>query len=97
MVRNRLIRLGLIAAFGGAIGCATSRGPDLKTPMPEQYNLPPADDARFSQPVDFPKEVLNQEPVKAPSPTGKPGNGGPGGGGMMPAGGMGRGPTPGGF
>jgi hypothetical protein len=95
MRRKWLGGLGLALAFGGAVGCATTRGPDLKTPMPEQYNLPPADDARFSQPVSFPKEVLNQEPIKAPSPTGKPG-GGPGGG-LTPAGGMGRGPTPGGF
>jgi hypothetical protein len=94
MVRHWLGRFGLLAAFGGAFGCATTRGPDLKTPMPEQYRLPPSDDPRFSQPVNFPKDVLNQEPVKAPSPT-KPA-GGPGGG-LSSAGGMGRGATPGGF
>ena len=89
----RLIGLG--AAFGGAIGCATTRGPDLKTPVPEQYNLPPADDSRFTQPASYPKDVLNQEPIKPASPS-KVG-GGPGGG-LTPAGGMGgRGTTPGGF
>jgi hypothetical protein len=55
--------------------------------MPEQYVLPPADDARFSQPVSYPKETLNQEPVKpaaggklpSQQPTIAPSPAGPGG------------------
>ncbi|HEY1377603.1 MAG TPA: hypothetical protein VGF55_12460 [Gemmataceae bacterium] len=84
---------GLAVVLGGALGCSTSRGLDLRTPMPEQYALPPADDARFSQPVSYPKEVLNQEPVKA-TPQGKLPSQQPA---IAPSGGMGRGMTPGGF
>jgi len=93
MRTNWLTGAGLAAVLGGALGCSTSGGPNLRTPVPEQYALPPADDARFSQPVSYPKEVLNQEPIKAPSasklPSQQPS--------IAPSGGMGRGMTPGGF
>ena len=70
-MRARHIRkLATAALFGGLAGCG-STGPNLKTPVPEQFNLPPADDARFSQPVSYPKETLNQEPVKPASTQGK--------------------------
>jgi hypothetical protein len=95
MGRRWLRLIGLATALGG--GCTTSHGPNLKTPMPEQYTLPPTDDSRFAEPVSYPKDVLNQEPIKPASPS-KVG-GGPGGG-LTPAGGMagaGRGMTPGGF
>ena len=85
--------VGLAAVFAGVVGCASSGGPNVRTPMPEQYTLPPADDSRFTQPVSYPKEVLNQEPIKPASPGKQPGQQGP----IMPAGGMGRGMTPGGF
>jgi hypothetical protein len=93
MRRNWLRGFGLAVTFGGALGCATtSKTPNLKTPTPEQYSLPPADDSRFSQPVSYPKEVLNQEPVKPTAPGKLPSQQGP----IAPAG-MGRGMTPGGF
>ena len=53
----------ILAAFAGSCGCATPRGPNLLTPVPEQYNLPP-DDARFTQPASYPKDVLNQDPIR---------------------------------
>jgi hypothetical protein len=86
--------MAVLATFGAALGCATNRGPDLRTPMPEQYTLPPADDSRFTQPVSYPKDVLNQDPIK-PASAGKL----PSQQGQMPgAGGMGgRGGAPGGF
>jgi hypothetical protein len=56
--------LKTVALAGGLVGCATSSAPRLRTPMPEQYVLPPTDDARFSQPISYPKETLNQEPIK---------------------------------
>jgi hypothetical protein len=84
--------LGCAAVICGALGCATSRGPDLKTPIPEQYSLPPADDSRFTQPVSYPKDVLNQDTIK-PAAGGKlPSQQAP----MPSPGGMGRG-APGGF
>jgi hypothetical protein len=84
-----------MAALCGALGCASSKGPNLRTPVPEQYALPPADDARFSQPISYPKDVLNQEPIKAPGPGKLPSQQGP----IAPGGatGTGRGATPGGF
>jgi len=85
-MRTTWVRGLTVALFGGLAGCASS-GPSVKTPMPEQYVLPPADDARFSQPVAYPRETLNQEPAKPTAP-GKlpsqqapiaPTGGGPGG------------------
>jgi hypothetical protein len=99
MRQGWLRKLGLSTVFGSALGCATSKGPNLLTPVPEQYNLPPEEDARFTQPVSYPKDVLNQDPIKQasgklPSQQG-PMGGGPGAGGGGSTGG--RGMTPGGF
>jgi hypothetical protein len=91
---RRLSELGLAAAFVGALGCTTPKGPNLLTPVPEQYNVPPADDARYTQPVSYPKDVLNQEPIKAAAAGKLPSQQAP----LTPTGGMGgRGATPGGF
>ena len=54
------------AMLGGIAGCTTS-GPSLKTPMPERFALPPNDDPRFSQPIAYPKETLNEDQVIKPS------------------------------
>jgi hypothetical protein len=95
MRKKWLRQIGLLTAFGGALGCATSKGPNLLTPVPEQYNLPSADDSRFTQPVSYPKDVLNQDPIKPVSGGKLPSQQGPMGGG---GGGMGgRGGAPGGF
>ena len=68
-MRGRSVgKLGAVALLGGLVGCSSPAGPNLRTPVPEQYVLPPADDARFSQPPSFPKETLNQEPIKPASP-----------------------------
>lgn len=96
MGTRRLRGFGVTAAFAAAFGCSTSNGPNLRTPMPEQYTLPPTDDSRFSQPMSYPKDVLNQEPIKATPPGKLPSQQGP----IAPGGGpgMGRGgSTPGGF
>jgi hypothetical protein len=52
---------------------------------PEQLISPPADEARFSQPPDFPKNVLNEDRIRKPNSdkdSGDPGN--------MPKGGLNR-------
>jgi hypothetical protein len=93
-MRANLGRGWWAALLTGALGCSTPSGPSLREPMPEQYTLPPDGDARFIQPVSYPKDVLNQEPIKAPSPGKLPSQQSP----IAPAGGMGgRGMTPGGF
>jgi hypothetical protein len=72
-----MLLLGLVV-----IGCATAK-PDLRTPMPEQFAGPPEDDPRYSQPIEYPKELLNKPPVKPTSPGDKfKGGGAPGNLGM---------------
>ena len=75
--RAAMLLLGLV------IGCATAK-PDLRTPMPEQFTPPPEDDLRYSQPIEYPKELLNKPPVKPAAPGSGFGKGGgaPGGVGM---------------
>src|SRR5437763_1431404 len=86
-------KLGTMTLLAGLVGCNSS-GPNLRTPMPEQYVLPPSDDARFSQPVSYPKETLNQEPIKPASTQGKLPSQQPQ---LGPGMGGGRGITPGGY
>lgn len=66
-------------------GCQTAP-PVLRTPQPEQLVVPPEDDPRFSQPMQYPKELLNRPPVKPTSPNGPTGPRGSGP--MSGAGGM---------
>jgi hypothetical protein len=84
------------AAISAVAGCAMS-GPNLKTPMPERFALPPADDARFSEPIAYPKDTLNQDsvikpgnnqklPSQNPPPLTSPNAGGRGGMGGGPGG-----------
>jgi hypothetical protein len=73
-------------AFGLALTGCKAPGPNLRTPTPEVFTIPPDDDPRYSKPLEYPKELLNRPPVKPSNPTGIQGmRGGPGGGGnMMP-------------
>jgi hypothetical protein len=78
-------RMRLLAgALLTLVGC---QGPEtIKPPLHEEYILPPADDARFSSPPTYPKEVLDteqfkKEKPKTNDPTQMPKFGGPGGAG----------------
>ncbi len=74
-----------LAAGAGMPGCATTQS-ELKPNLPEEFVLPPENDARFSNPQSFPKETLNTGPVKRfTTPGQQPGAGG----GMRGPGGMG--------
>jgi hypothetical protein len=86
----------LLTAFAGLAGCTPYN--HLRPPKPpEDFSLPPQNDARYSMPVEYPKDTLNQDTIGAKngSPTGPGGPGGPGGGmgggrgGGMGGGGMG--------
>ena len=58
----------------GLSGCWTTQ-PELKPPkQPEKIAVPPQDDPRFSQPIQYPKGTLNQEPVKKSIKTNDPNN-----------------------
>jgi hypothetical protein len=62
-------------------GCRAP-GPNLRTPVPETFAIPPEDDPRYSKPLEYPKELLNRPPVKPTSPQGIQGmKGGAGGAG----------------
>jgi hypothetical protein len=101
MDRTWLHVFGLGALGLSLLGCAPTR--HLEGPSTDEFRLPPENDPTFSRPAEYPKDVLNQGPVKknygGPSggmggPGGpKPGGGGPGGG-MGPLGGA---PGGGGF
>ena len=83
---KQLLLRGLLTATLVLVGCKAP-GPDLKTPTPEQFILPPEDDARYSKPLEYPKELLNKPPAKSGNPNGMPGfKGGPSMGG--PSGGL---------
>jgi hypothetical protein len=62
---------------GGCWTTSWTTKPNLKPPPhPEEYTVPPADDARFSAPIEYPKGTLNQDMIKKPSSD----QDGPGGG-----------------
>jgi hypothetical protein len=74
---KRFILRGLFVAGLALTGCKAP-GPDLKTPVPEQFILPPEDDPRYSKPLEYPKELLNKPPAKSTNPNSMPGfKGGP--------------------
>lgn len=71
------------------LGCLST---DHQKPLPpqEEFKVPPLEDKRFSQPVQYPKNLLNNEPLKKATLTkdgknpssfkqGGAGPGGPGG------------------
>lgn len=55
---------GLAAVLLSLLGCQHAPEANLKPPLQEDYHLPPADDARFSQPIAYPKESLNADRLK---------------------------------
>lgn len=58
------------AALGLAMlclsGCFTWPNLMTKKHQPEEYVLPPADDPRFSEKIQYPKGTLNQDMLKPP-------------------------------
>jgi len=87
----RGLRIGIQSicaiAFGLA-GCQTQNLAIKQHPLQEEYILPPADDPRFSNPPQYPKEVLDQDLLKKNT---KPGPDQPGGPPKFGAGGSGMG------
>ena len=50
----------------GVSGCWTTE-PSLKPPPhPEEFALPPTDDSRFSAPLEYPKNTLDDPLLKKP-------------------------------
>src|SRR5262249_42600092 len=86
----------MFAAAALVAGCETTQSQVVRPPkLPEEYNAPPANDPRYSGPVEYPREVMEQDPLlkkakdnsKGP-PNSMSGGGGAGsgmrGGGRMP-------------
>jgi hypothetical protein len=75
-------------------GCHTD--PPIKPTLPDEWNLPPEADARYSSPPNYPKDALDSGQFqknlnKPPGEQNGPGIGGSGMGRGMGAGGMGAG------
>ena len=84
------VSLGVAAGvLFGLSGCITpsSRKKVQRPELVEEYTIPPTADARFSQPISFPKKVLVMDDTKTkdaadagmPSMAGRGGMGGMGG------------------
>lgn len=71
----------LLAALLVVMGCYTTERVTIRPPKREEvYALPPTADARFDEPLAYPKGLLNQDTVKLA----KANEGGPPKGGMSP-------------
>jgi hypothetical protein len=88
---RRLLALGMLAAIVAA-GCATTQERIRPPKPPEEFN-PPPDDPRYTGPVQYPPEALEQDALlkrtrdkdKGPGgPIGRPGAPGAGSIGRMP-------------
>jgi hypothetical protein len=60
--------LGCVTVLFGLLGVAGCKTDPAKRPKrPDEYVLPP-DDARFQQPVSYPRSVMNQDQDHVPTP-----------------------------
>jgi hypothetical protein len=77
----------LVAVLLGLCGCVTT-GNHIKAPkLPEQYNSPPADDPRYTDPPKYPKDTMKRPLLRKDDGMGPGGPGMPG----MPGGGASQG------
>ena len=58
-----LLGLGLLAGLGLG-GCSWSQKEVRPLPPPEEFKAPPEDDPRYGNPLEYPKETLDQDPLK---------------------------------
>ncbi len=75
----------LVAALLALVGCSTTdQNISKPPPAPPDYVLPPADEAKYSKPPDFPEKTLNErkkksDPMMPPNGIRSPRSGGMGG------------------
>jgi hypothetical protein len=73
MRRIRLfLGLGLLAGLGMA-GCSWSNKEVRPAPPPEEFKAPPESDPRYGNPLEYPKETLDQDPTQKAKDTSKGG------------------------
>ncbi len=53
-----------------AAGCWNTKPSVKPPPHPDEFKLPPEDDARFSKPLEYPKGALNQDFIRKKGSTG---------------------------
>ncbi len=64
-MRSAWRRLGLLGPlFLCLSGCWTTKGHLKPERPPEVFDLPPKEDARFDQPVTYPRNVMNTDRIK---------------------------------
>ncbi len=86
--------LGLLLLGMAAVNGCESRDNYVRPPKPpEEFNAPPANDPRYTGPIEYPREVMEQDPLlkrakenKTPNPLNSPRAGGAGGPAMRPGG-----------
>jgi hypothetical protein len=90
-------RFGLLAATVYILaGCASS-DPHKAPKHPEEFTVPPSEDARYSQPPTFPKDAMNQDRNPLAVYDGNPLKGSKGGAGVGRSGGPSPSGGPGGY
>lgn len=61
--RIRGLVLGLLVSVAG---CWTHEQGLRPPPQPECYTLPPVDDSRFTAPIEYPRDTLNNDVIRKP-------------------------------
>jgi hypothetical protein len=70
--------LGLSAALLLALGGCTLTEQQLKPPKPaEEYNAPPETESRYSKPIEYPKETMDNDVLLKRAKSKGPGTPGP--------------------
>src|SRR5262249_7678595 len=85
---------GAALAVAAAGGCSTDT-PQVRPPQhPEEFRAPPETDLRYSKPIEYPKDTMDEDTIlKKAKDAAKSSMGGPG---ANRSGGLGR-PNPGGY
>jgi hypothetical protein len=61
-IRDVLGVCGLLLAV--AVGCATSDSNQVRPPKgPEEFRAPPETDPRYSRPIEYPKDTMDQDAI----------------------------------
>ena len=75
-IRDVLGLCGLVLAV--AAGCASDRDVVKPPKQPEEFRAPPDSEGRYSRPLEYPKETMDQDPLKKASDKKGPGASRPG-------------------
>ncbi len=71
LMRTLWFGIGLLVATAVVLAGCAHHDPMKPPKRPEEYKVPPTEDARFSQPPKYPKDVLNTD--RSPGSSSTPG------------------------